>query len=103
MLAGVIRAPSFVSYILPYLLDRYGEEVVYNGGLRVYTTLDIRMQADAEKALRAGLEQAEKERLKVSQGALVAIDPQTGFIRAMIGGYDFGKSQINPAWPARPQ
>ena len=98
-----IRAPYFVSYILPYLLDRYGEEVVYNGGLRVYTTLDIRMQADAEKALRAGLEQAEKERLKVSQGALVAIDPQTGFIRAMIGGYDFEKSQFNRAWQARRQ
>jgi len=98
-----IRAPYFVSYLLPYLLDRYGEEVVYNGGLRVYTTLDIRMQADAEKALRAGLEQAEKERLKVSQGALVAIDPQTGFIRAMIGGYDFEKSQFNRAWQARRQ
>ncbi|HEU5298737.1 MAG TPA: PBP1A family penicillin-binding protein, partial [bacterium] len=95
-----IRAPYFVSYILPYLLDRYGEEVVYNGGLRIYTTLDVAMQAAAEKALRAGLEQAEQQKLRVSQGALVAIDPQTGFIRAMIGGYDFEKSQFNRAWQA---
>src|SRR3989304_4671151 len=39
-----IRAPYFVSYILPYLLERYGEDFVYSGGLRVYTTLDLRLQ-----------------------------------------------------------
>jgi len=98
-----IRAPYFVSYILPYLLERYGEEVVYNGGLRVYTTLDVRMQAAAEKAVRQGIEQAERQRLKVSQGALVAIEPETGFIRAMIGGYDFAQSQFNRAWQAHRQ
>jgi penicillin-binding protein 1A len=98
-----IRAPYFVSFILPYLLDRYGEEVVYNGGLRVYTTLDVTMQAAAEKALRAGLEQAAREKLRVSQGALVAIEPRTGFIRAMIGGADFERSQFNRAWQARRQ
>jgi len=98
-----IRAPYFISYILPYLLERYGEEVVYNGGLRVYTTLDVQMQAAAERAVRQGLEQAERQKLKVSQGALVAIDPETGFIRAMIGGYDFEQSQFNRAWQARRQ
>ncbi|MGH2400327.1 MAG: transglycosylase domain-containing protein, partial [bacterium] len=98
-----IRAPYFVSYVLPYLLQRYGEDVVYNGGLRVYTTLDIRMQRAAEKAIRDGLDGAERAKLKVTQGALVALDPQTGFIRAMIGGYDFEKSQFNRAWQARRQ
>ena len=42
-----VRAPYFVSYLLPYLVERYGEDAVYNGGLRVYTTLDPRLQAIA--------------------------------------------------------
>jgi len=98
-----IRAPYFISYILPYLLDRYGEDMVYNGGLRVYTTLDPRMQEAAEKAIRAGIDQAQKDKLDVTQGALVTLDPRTGYIRAMIGGYDFEQSQFNRAWQARRQ
>jgi len=98
-----IRAPYFVSYILPYLLERYGEDVVYNGGLRVYTSLDTRMQALAEKAVVQGLDEAQRQQLRVTQGALVAIEPQTGYIRAMIGGYDFAQSQFNRAWQARRQ
>src|SRR2546425_1076328 len=66
-----IRAPYFVSYILPYLLERYGEDLVYNGGLRVYTTLDPKMQAAAEKAIRAGIDQAQKDKLEVTQGAMM--------------------------------
>ena len=98
-----IRAPYFVSYILPYLLQRYGEDMVYNGGLRVITTLDPQMQAVAEKVLRAGIDEAQKQKLNVTQGALVALEPQTGYVRAMIGGYDFEKSQFNRAWQARRQ
>ncbi|MDR7402376.1 MAG: penicillin-binding protein 1A [Armatimonadota bacterium] len=98
-----IRAPYFVSYILPALLRRYGEDAVYSGGLRVYTTVDPRLQAAAEKAVRAGLDEARRQNLRVSQGALVALDPATGAIRAMIGGYDFAQSQFNRAWQARRQ
>jgi len=98
-----IRAPYFVSYVLPYLLERYGEDLVYNGGLRVYTTLDPQLQVAAEKAIRAGIEQAQKDELNVSQGALVTLDPRTGYIKAMIGGYDFAQSQFNRAWQARRQ
>ncbi len=98
-----IRAPYFISYILPYLLDRYGEDMVYNGGLRVYTTLDPQMQVAAEKAIRAGIDQAQKDQLDVTQGALVTLDPRTGYIKAMIGGYDFEQSQFNRAWQARRQ
>jgi penicillin-binding protein 1A len=98
-----IRAPYFVSYILPQLLERYGEDGVYCGGLQVYTTLDVRMQAIAEKAVRLGIDAAQRANLRVTQGALVAIDPRTGAIRAMIGGYDFRKSQFNRAWQARRQ
>jgi len=97
------RAPYFVSYILPYLLERYGEDVVHRGGLQVYTTLDLDLQAVAQEAVRQGIDLAQQEMLNVTQGALVSLEPQTGYIRAMIGGYDFAASQFNRAWQARRQ
>ncbi|MDR7543234.1 MAG: penicillin-binding protein 1A [Armatimonadota bacterium] len=101
-LAG-IRAPYFVSHILPRLLERFGEDLVYKGGLQIYTTLDPGMQAAAERAVRDGIAAARRARLKIEQGALVAVDPRTGAIRAMIGGVDFAASQFNRAWQARRQ
>ena len=101
-LAG-IRAPYYVSFILTRLLETYGEDLVYKGGLRVYTTLDPRLQALAEKAVRAGLESAQRQRLDVGQAALVTVDTDTGAIRAMIGGVDFAASQFNRAWQAQRQ
>jgi 1A family penicillin-binding protein len=98
-----IRAPYFVSFILTRLLETYGEDLVYKGGLQVYTTLDPRMQALAEQAVRRGLEAAARRRLHATQAALVALDPRTGAIRAMIGGADFATSQFNRAWQARRQ
>jgi len=98
-----IRAPYFVSYILPGLLERYGEDTLYKGGLRIYTTLDMRMQATADQAIRRAIDDAQRQHLKAQQGALVVIDPRTGYVRAMIGGYDFRKSQFNRAWQARRQ
>ncbi len=98
-----IRAPYFVSYILPVLLQRYGEEMLYKGGLRIYTTLDLGLQAAADAALRLGLDGALHQRLDVRQGAIVVLDPRTGAIRAMVGGYDFRASQFNRAWQAHRQ
>ncbi len=98
-----IRAPYFVSYILPALLQRYGEEVLYKGGLRIYTTLDLGLQAEADGALKRGIDEALKEHLNVHQGAIVVLDPRTGYIRAMVGGYDFRTSQFNRAWQAHRQ
>ncbi len=103
--AGLVgmRAPYFVSMILARLLETYGEDLVYSGGLQVHTTLDPKMQAAAEKAVRAGIAGAARRKLNVGQAALVAVDPQTGAIRAMIGGVDFASSQFNRAWQARRQ
>lgn len=103
--AGLIgvRAPYFVSYILPSLIQRYGEDVLYKGGLRIYTTLDLTLQAEAEAALQQGIADALRRHLDVHQGALIVLDPRTGYIRAMIGGYDFRESQFNRAWQARRQ
>jgi len=81
-------APYFVSYILfNHLLPKYGPEIVYQGGLKIYTTLDLKLQNAAEKAI-LGLK---------CEGALVAIDPNTGEILAMVGGKDFKVSKFNRA------
>jgi penicillin-binding protein 1A len=101
-LAG-IRAPYFVSFVLSHLLETYGEDLVYKGGLQVYTTIDPRVQAAAEKAVRAGIDSARKRKLNIGQAALAAIDTNTGAVRAMIGGVDFSSSQFNRAWQARRQ
>ncbi|MDR7438683.1 MAG: penicillin-binding protein 1A [Armatimonadota bacterium] len=93
-----IRAPYFVSYLIPFLVQRYGEERVYRGGLRVYTTLDVRLQELAQRVIAQGI--AEARASGVSQGALVAVDPHTGHIKAMVGGVDFHRSQFNRAWQA---
>jgi penicillin-binding protein 1A len=98
-----MRAGYFSSTVLQYLIERYGEDLVYTGGLQVYTTLDLRMQEAAERALRKGLEGAKRARLNVTQGALVALNPHTGYIRALVGGYDFGQSPYNRAWQAQRQ
>ncbi len=98
-----VRAPYFVSYILPGLIQRYGEDELYKGGLRIYTTLDLDLEAKATAALRAGIDAAQRQHQNVSQGAIVMIDPQTGAVRAMVGGYDFRTSQFDRAWQAHRQ
>jgi 1A family penicillin-binding protein len=81
-------APYFVSYILfKHLLPQYGSDRVYQGGLRIYTTVDLELQHMAEEAVR---------KLK-SEGALVALDPNTGEILALVGGKDFVQSKFNRA------
>lgn len=69
-------------------------------GTAVYTTIDARLQVAAERALRTGL-----DRLKIAgaEAALVAIDPRTGEVLAMVGGRDYGRSQFNRAADARRQ
>ena len=98
-----VRAPYFVSYILPYLVERHGEDAVYNGGLQVYTTLDPRLQALAQQVITQGVEEARRAGLRVTQGALVALEPGSGRILAMVGGVNFQRSQFNRAWQSRRQ
>jgi penicillin-binding protein 1A len=94
--AYVRRAPYFVDYVLEDLVDRYGANTVYKGGLRISTTLHTGMQAVADKSLKDRVKAMARQH--VTQGALVAIDPRTGFIRAMVGGVDYQKSQLNRAY-----
>ncbi|MCL6630072.1 MAG: penicillin-binding protein 1A, partial [Armatimonadetes bacterium] len=97
------KAPWFVTYVIQQLSDEFGADLVYRGGLRVYTTLNYEMQKAAEEALREGVRSAKY--LNVTQGALVCIEPQNGYIRAMVGGVnpDFTKDQYNRVVQARRQ
>jgi len=81
----VAQASYFMDYVANQLVEKYGVDKVYRGGLRVYTGLDIDIQQAAEAALGK------------YQGAFVAIDPKTGFIRAMVGGRNYQESQLNRA------
>ncbi len=87
-----ISAPHFVMYVKDYLNQKYGEQAVEQGGLKVYTTLDWDKQQAAEKAVSEGA--AKNIAQNANNAALVAMDPKTGQILAMVGSKDyFGKSQ----------
>lgn len=93
----VHAAPYFVEWVHQKVEEKYGYERFWRGGLRVYTTLDLKLQAAAEKALVPYLKEND------FQGALVAVDPHTGFIKALVGGRDFAESQFNRATQAHRQ
>ncbi len=87
-----IVAPHFVQYVETYLAEKYGEQTLQEGGYRVYTTLDPKLQEIAERAVREGV--ARNISANGYNGSLVAMDPKTGQILAMVGSKDyFGKSQ----------
>lgn len=87
-----VTAPYWVELVRGQLVAKYGSSTVLQGGLRVYTSLDMRMQAAAEKAVADILDEPGDP-----SAALVAIDLHTGGIVAMVGGTDFGARQFNLA------
>ncbi len=90
------EAPYFVDYVSQMLIDKYGADAVYKEGLKVYTTLDLDMQRAAEKAMaQLPVSRTDSKGIKQPQGALVAIDPHNGYIKAMVGGR--GNDQFNRA------
>src|SRR5262245_50881561 len=98
----------FREYVQQLLEAKYGADMVFKGGLNVYTTLNPVMQLAAEQALREGLKALEG-RSKTArpgehpEGAVVTLEPQTGYIRAIVGGYDFFRSEFNRAVQAKRQ
>ncbi len=89
-------APYFVEYVKQDLIDRLGADRVYNGGLRVYTSLELPAQKMAEQA--AGQLQRDDP-----EAAVVAIRHSTGRVIAMVGGRDFASNQFNLAAQGRRQ
>ncbi len=106
-------APYFVEYVRLLLEPKYGNQMIYRGGLSIYTTIDLQAQKAAEKAVEEGLTAFDEERRSYFenhkstpvpvQGALLAIDPKSGGIRALVGGRNFRQSQFNRAISAKRQ
>lgn len=86
-------APYFIDYVKKVAVDRLGidERLINEGGLRIMTTLDARVQKQAEAAVKQGLPGGDSE----LQAALIAIDPRNGYIKAMIGGRNYRRNQYN--------
>jgi penicillin-binding protein 1A len=104
----------FKEEVRKQLVQRFGWERVYQGGLKVYTTIDLDMQKVAEREVAqalADIEQRQAKRRRTTaavesdplQAALVAMDPSTGEVRAMVGGRDFDSSHFNRATQAKRQ
>ena len=118
-----VQAPYFVEWVRKILDDRFGSKL-YTAGLKVHTTLDLEMQAAAQAAMEAGWTRIEERagfehptyrevadatdepdlpEIPYLQGMFVAVDPETGHVRAMIGGRDQVHSKFNRATDARRQ
>lgn len=91
---GGIRAPHFVMYVRDYLLQKYGEDAVDNGGLKVITTLDYGMQQKAEGVINKFSPGLAKN-FNASNTAMVAIDPKTGDILTMVGSRNYFDQSID--------
>ena len=96
----------FIDYIMRITKDELESERLYHGGYRYYTTLDPVLQAAAEEAVTRGLETIEKKALPAHeplQAALIAVDPKTGWMTAMVGGRRYAQTQFNRALDAKRQ
>jgi penicillin-binding protein 1B len=97
-------APYFVDLVNDVLLDKFQDYDFQTNNYRIYTTLDLQLQRDAMEAVRIGMEELDK-RLAVRrkkdpnypepQCALVALDPATGEVKAIVGGRNYGTTQLN--------
>ncbi|MGE5894425.1 MAG: penicillin-binding protein 1A [bacterium] len=96
------HAPYFVEFLRQKVEENYKDQL-YSEGLKIYSTLDYRMQQIAESAITKGVELVEKRTAPGMQAALLAIEISTGKIRAMVGGTDFWTSQFNRATQAMRQ
>jgi penicillin-binding protein 1B len=104
-------APYFGDYVRQELEERFGDDVALTRGVRVFTTVDLALQRMAEAAIVRGLDRLEtgrpalrrSEDARRLQAALVVLDPETGHIRALVGGRTYQTSQYNRAVLARRQ
>lgn len=96
----------FVDYVKAIVQDEYGQEMLYQGGLRIYTTIDLKLQAAALSAVQKVWDQAKKDKVFVEsdrdslgvfqpQVGVVSVDPRTGYILAMVGGTNYDETNFN--------
>ena len=87
-----LKAPYFTNYVKQLLVERYGSSTVFGGGLRVRTSINLRVQQDARDAIQKWLDWT-----GAPSAALVAMDPRDGRVLAMVGGENYRQSQFNLA------
>ena len=104
---GGSQVPYVTQAVVQELTRRFGRDAVVKGGMRVQTTIDLKMQRIAEDTVKAWHERLYYQGLfydrQEGQIALAAVDPRTHFVKAMVGGVDYEKSQFNRAIQARRQ
>lgn len=99
----------FLDALISQLIERYGNDVVFHGGIKVTATVDSNLQYAGDQALKNGLTRLdalmglEPDAEPRPQGALVAVDPASGAVKAMIGGRDYYNSEYNRAINSRRQ
>lgn len=96
---GLYKYKYFTSYVRDVLLNEYSTDEVFKGGLRVITTLDVNAQNAAEQVADEKLSGLSDD----LELAMVAVDPDTGYIRAMVGGRDYETDEFNLATQAKRQ
>ena len=105
------KAPYFMDYLSEQLTLLYSPQDLSSLGLSIYTTLDTQVQMAAENALKKGLDSLEKanpallrsDLQKQLQGAVIVMQPKTGYVLAMVGGRNYSVSQFNRITQARRQ
>ena len=105
------KRTSFQSSEMPYVTDavveeltkKFGRDAVLKGGMRIQTTIDSRLQRIGEDTARRWIQTLNYEGVYADQMAIVSVDPRTHFIKAMVGGMNYKKSQFNRAMNAQRQ
>lgn len=91
------KHPYYIAYLAAKLEETVGAQRLYHGGLKIYTTLDSRMQKAAETAVKNQARALTSRGITARDMALVSVDPRTGGIKSMVGGVDYTKNQNNMA------
>lgn len=97
------KLPAITEAVRAELQELFGQEVVTEGGLRVQTSIDFFFQQMAEETVQEAHQQLQNRGLKSSQMAIVAVDPRTHFVKAMVGTVNYQDSQFNRAIQSRRQ
>jgi penicillin-binding protein 1B len=106
---SINSAPYFVDFVMRQLRETYPETQLETEGMRIFTTLDTMMQRAADRSLEEGVESLRKSYRTIRnadaplQGVVITIQPGTGYVRALVGGRDYQKSQFNRALQAKRQ
>lgn len=97
------KSPFVTEAVVAELTERFGRETVLKGGLRVQTTVDMHFQEMAKETVREAHQRLRRWGVRADQVVIVAVDPRTHYVKAMVGSVDYRSSQFNRAIDSRRQ